>query len=248
VVSYYYEEDTSNYPGRTDLDKSVLNDHWVSQPPRKDDFKFKASAKNIYEENLFECEDGRFELDVLMSRSIRLKEILMKVEEEVRNGFQEKKNEPRPVEDYLGVIDCVVLTTLYGEEGKEIIKLLAQYPIAVIPVLVSTLTKKEMELATIKKDNFAEKWNQVVLENTQKSMDHRSMLSAGNELKPSRISRSPSPSRDDAVNVGSNNSNHNNSLSVKDKNSAFASLKRSSDIIGNENDDREQAMKKKNKK
>lgn len=32
--SYYYEEDSSHYTGRTDQDKSVLNDHWVSEPPR----------------------------------------------------------------------------------------------------------------------------------------------------------------------------------------------------------------------
>jgi histone deacetylase complex regulatory component SIN3 len=51
---------------------------------RNEDFKFKASNKNVFEENLFECEDGRFELDLLLSRSSMLKKSLAKLEEHIK--------------------------------------------------------------------------------------------------------------------------------------------------------------------
>ena len=40
----------------------VLNDRLVSIPTGSEDFSFKSTRKNIYEENLFKCEDERFEL------------------------------------------------------------------------------------------------------------------------------------------------------------------------------------------
>jgi histone deacetylase complex regulatory component SIN3 len=49
-------------------------------------FKFKSSSKNVYEENLFECEDGRFELDVLLARSVRLKETLTELLESLKHS------------------------------------------------------------------------------------------------------------------------------------------------------------------
>jgi hypothetical protein len=48
------------------------------------------------------------------------------------------------------VIDNVVLVNLYGEEGKEVLNLLSQSPLAVIPILVNMLTRKEAEVDSTK--------------------------------------------------------------------------------------------------
>jgi hypothetical protein len=52
--------------GRTPLCDNVLNDVCVSIPTGSEDFSFKSTRKNIYEENLFKCEDERFELDMVV--------------------------------------------------------------------------------------------------------------------------------------------------------------------------------------
>jgi paired amphipathic helix protein Sin3a len=52
--------------GRSDLDQNVLNDVWVSQPVGSEETNsFKHVRKNVYEEELFKCEDERFELDMI---------------------------------------------------------------------------------------------------------------------------------------------------------------------------------------
>ena len=45
--------------GRTTLSDNVLNDKCISIPTGSEDFSFKSTRKNIYEENLFKCEDER---------------------------------------------------------------------------------------------------------------------------------------------------------------------------------------------
>jgi hypothetical protein len=44
------------------LRSSVLNDVWVSVPTGSEDFSFKVTRKNTYEEALFKCEDERYEV------------------------------------------------------------------------------------------------------------------------------------------------------------------------------------------
>ncbi len=46
----------------TPLAEEVLNDRVISLPTGSEDFSFKSTRKNIYEENLFKCEDERFEV------------------------------------------------------------------------------------------------------------------------------------------------------------------------------------------
>lgn len=48
--------------GRTPLCDEVLNDYFISIPIGSEDYSFKATRKNVYEENLFKCEDERFEV------------------------------------------------------------------------------------------------------------------------------------------------------------------------------------------
>lgn len=55
--------------GRTPLCEAVLNNTVISFQTGSEDFSFKATRKNIYEENLFKCEDERFELDMLIENN-----------------------------------------------------------------------------------------------------------------------------------------------------------------------------------
>lgn len=53
----------------------------------------------MYEENLFECEDGRFELDVLLARSVRVKETLQELLERLEQEPGQEQDEAMQAED-----------------------------------------------------------------------------------------------------------------------------------------------------
>jgi paired amphipathic helix protein Sin3a len=83
-----------NYPQpicseRTELGRSVLNDTWVSVPTGSEDFTFKNSRKNQYEEMLFKCEDDRFELDLV----IELNSSAMRALEAIQRNISKMKKE-----------------------------------------------------------------------------------------------------------------------------------------------------------
>lgn len=64
VPEEYHESDAS---GRSDAEREMLNDEWVSVPTgSEDDFAFKNMRKNQYEEVLFRCEDEQYEVDRLI--------------------------------------------------------------------------------------------------------------------------------------------------------------------------------------
>jgi hypothetical protein len=63
---------------------------------------------------------------------------------------QRPANESNPgavnIEDSLGVIGVDVICTLYGDEGREVLRMLLQFPQAVIPTILAMLARKEAEV------------------------------------------------------------------------------------------------------
>jgi paired amphipathic helix protein Sin3a len=174
VYSYYFEEDDEEsniFSGQTPEDKKVLNNNWVSQPPRRDDYRFKASPKNIYEENLFECEDGRYEMDLLVEKNLGLKQNLIKLENDWKNKTLYERR-ATPLGDLIGYTHLDHFRTLYGPDAEEYLKLLVTHPSVVIPIVVALLNRKEVEINE-KKVIFTEKWKVICAENSLKSLDHR---------------------------------------------------------------------------
>ena len=52
--------------GRSQLNKEVLNDTWVSFPSWSEDSQFVTSRKTQYEEFIYRTEDERFEFDIVL--------------------------------------------------------------------------------------------------------------------------------------------------------------------------------------
>jgi len=168
AVSYYYDDGANNtYSGRTQLEKDILNYNWVSQPPPSDekDPTFYSSPKNIYEEKLFECEDGRFELDILIGRYTVLKGLLQSLKLDLDAGKTVSS-----VEQYLGVLSSLSVQTLYGYEGDTVFTFLCDFPKKVIPLIIDVLDRKLEEIQVAKKV-FDGQWAQIVNENYKKSLD-----------------------------------------------------------------------------
>lgn len=55
---------------------SVLNNSVISTSIGSEDVSFKATRRNTYEENLFKCEDDRYELDMLIETNASLMRVL----------------------------------------------------------------------------------------------------------------------------------------------------------------------------
>jgi len=160
-------------------------------------------VKNQYEENLFECEDGRFELDLLMERTKELKQNLVKLESEWKNLGPEKRSE-QTVDEVVGILSLSYLQRFYGDEGVEVLKLLHLHPLAVIPTILTMLQRKEEEMNTVK-PTFTQKWSEVVAENLPKSSDY----SAFNALNSQEVNSGKSKYKETNSNNNGNNNNNN---------------------------------------
>ena len=53
--------------GRDSKLRTEINDRWVSVASGSEDFSFKVTRKNMYEEQLCKCEDERFEYDMAIN-------------------------------------------------------------------------------------------------------------------------------------------------------------------------------------
>ena len=72
--------------GRLDLDLGVLNDVWVSQPVGSEENSFTHVRKSFYEEEIFKCEDERFELDMIVDANSATIAILELINAEIQRS------------------------------------------------------------------------------------------------------------------------------------------------------------------
>lgn len=181
----------SSYPNppcssRSELEKSVCNDAWVSVPTGSEDFSFKNMRKNQYEEALFKCEDERFEIDMIIDANactIRILEPLAKEIACLRQKQQEldhfQENGDSPVEQWqyrldrrtLGAIHLNSISRVYGDSGVDILEVLRKHPAGAIPVILERLKQKDGEWRRARKE-LNKQWKDTNEKNFHKSLDH----------------------------------------------------------------------------
>jgi len=158
--------------GRTPLCDTVLNNRCISIPTGSEDFSFKATRKNQYEENLFKCEDERFELDMLIENNasaIRVLEPIQKRIEEM--SPQEASHFTLPKS--LDILHIRAIARLYGDHGYQIIDLLNKNPTVAIPIVLARLRQKDEEWRRVRV-GMRDQWRKIAAQNYNKSLDHRS--------------------------------------------------------------------------
>ncbi|KAL3663908.1 hypothetical protein V7S43_010797 [Phytophthora oleae] len=166
---------------RSELEKQVCNDSWVSVPTGSEDFSFKSMRKNQYEEALFKCEDERFEIDMVIEANASTISILEPLAHEIE--VLKKTTESRGDDDKMWnyVVDkgtfrvthLNAITRIYGESGSQILELLRKYPAGVIPVILKRLKQKDEEWRRARED-LNRQWKEVNEKNYHKSLDHSS--------------------------------------------------------------------------
>eukprot|EP00177_Eucheuma_denticulatum_P001932 GFKZ01003446.1.p1 GENE.GFKZ01003446.1~~GFKZ01003446.1.p1 ORF type:complete len:1910 (+),score=287.86 GFKZ01003446.1:187-5916(+) len=162
--------------GRAGIDKKTLNDHWVSVTSGSEDYSFKFMRKNGHEDNLFRCEDDRYELDMLIETNAstiqRLEAIVLTISK--LPNSEKKRHALAP--GALSAINFSTIQRIYGDtHGPEVISQLRLNPSQTAPVVIKRLQGKDVHWRQARHE-MNKLWRDVGEKNFHKSMDHRSAL------------------------------------------------------------------------
>ena len=158
--------------GRTELCEQVLNDSCISIPTGSEDFSFKATRKNVYEEQLFKVEDERFELDMIIENNAAVIRVLEPLVESVQNMSGEQARQLQ-LNENLDILHLRSISRIYGDNGYEMVELLKSCPALAAKVILERLHQKDEEWRRVRQE-MKNVWRKISEHNYQRSLDHRS--------------------------------------------------------------------------
>lgn len=174
--------------GRTALCKEVLNDTWVSFPSWSEDSTFVTSRKTQFEENIYRCEDERFELDVVLEANLATIRVLEAVQKKLSRMSSEDAAKFR-LDNCLGgtseVIHRKAIQRIYGEKSPDIIDGLKKNPVVAVPLVLRRLKAKDEEWREAQK-GFNKIWREQNEKYYLKSLDHQGINFKQNDVKAIR--------------------------------------------------------------
>ncbi|XP_020679782.2 paired amphipathic helix protein Sin3-like 5 isoform X2 [Dendrobium catenatum] len=128
---------------RTELDKSVLNDVWVSV---RSGTSSSPSRKSQYEESLFKCEDDRYELDMLVELANTTVEKVQNLIKKMQDDNDINKLEsPFRIEDHLTARNLNCIERVYGDNGLDVMDALKNNASVALPLILDRLKQKQEE-------------------------------------------------------------------------------------------------------
>ncbi|KAI3856953.1 hypothetical protein MKW92_041951 [Papaver armeniacum] len=167
--SYQLSTERNLATGRTELGVAVLNDTLVSveSTPAGDAYHFE---KNVYEKNLFKCEDDICERDrqfeLVKGTVERVEELLQKIVENTINP------ESIRLEDHFKVLHLGCIKRLYGESWLGVVDALRKDAKSVLPGILAQLQKKLKEVTSRLSVTYKKKMKAVYLKNFRKSLHY----------------------------------------------------------------------------
>ncbi|KAI3863594.1 hypothetical protein MKX03_031645 [Papaver bracteatum] len=171
--SYQLSSERILASGRTELGVEVLNDSWVSvENTLTGGDTYHHFKKNVYEKNLFKCEDDRCERDrqfeLVQGAIERVEEFLQKIEENTVNL------ETIRLEDHFKVLHLGCIKRLYGESWQDVVDALRKDAKSVLLGILIQLQKKLEEVASRLSLTYKKKMDAVYSKNFRKSLDYGS--------------------------------------------------------------------------
>eukprot|EP00547_Thalassionema_nitzschioides_P004047 CAMPEP_0194206976 /NCGR_PEP_ID=MMETSP0156-20130528/5864_1 /TAXON_ID=33649 /ORGANISM="Thalassionema nitzschioides, Strain L26-B" /LENGTH=1392 /DNA_ID=CAMNT_0038933643 /DNA_START=271 /DNA_END=4449 /DNA_ORIENTATION=- len=210
---------------RSDEEKRVLNDLWVSLPKGSEEsYTFRHMRRNHCEEVLFRCEDERFEIDMAIDSNDSTLRRLEPIAEEIAQLSQGERlfseftgsDINRQTDEYgmgelrfqytfdpsiLGVIHRNSITRIYGDAGQEMLELIEKNPSVAIPTIVQRLEQKAIEWKATR-DRLNRHWKELAEMNYYKSLDHRSLTWRTTDKRATSTRTLVSEIKDRAANDG----------------------------------------------
>ena len=206
---------------RSDEEKKVLNDIWVSLPVGSEEsYTFRHMRRNTYEETLFRVEDERFEIDMVIDSNSATLRRLEPIAEEIASlarqeialvdapgrgpegtGIGGKRFRYTFDMSILGVIHRNSIARIYGDAGQEMLDLLVKNPTVAVPVVVERLRQKEKEWKAVR-ERLNRNWKKLAAENYYKSLDHRGLTWRTTDKRATSTRTLSAEIRDRAANGG----------------------------------------------
>ncbi|KAI3959340.1 hypothetical protein MKW98_018930 [Papaver atlanticum] len=175
--NYKLSTETALASGRTKLGKAVLNDTWVSESTSiGDKYDFK---KNVYQENLFTCEDQRCEYD----RKFHLVKGTTKCVQRLKRKIEENKVNPNSIriEDHFKVLQLRKIRRVWSKSetgrvkrlcsksNKDLVDEIRKNAIPVLNRILTLLEEKKVRAQT-RISNLLEKMREIYSKNHKKSL------------------------------------------------------------------------------
>ncbi len=161
--------------GRSSLEKVTLNTAWVSVTQGSEEYSAKFMRKNSYEDNLYRCEDDRYELDMVIETNAAT---IMQLEP-IALTMTKLPSEIKPmhalVEGALNRIHYNAIQRIYGEQGQEVVMQVKLNPSVTIPVVLARLKEKDLHWRRARNE-MNRIWRDVGEKNYYKGVDHRSTV------------------------------------------------------------------------
>ncbi|KAI3959338.1 hypothetical protein MKW98_018928 [Papaver atlanticum] len=134
--------------GRTELGVAVLNDTLVSAESITtggDTYHF---GKNVYEKNLFKCEDDSCTYELVKGTYEHVEELLQKIADNTANL------EGMRLEDHFKVLHLGCIKRLYNESWQDVVDALRREAKSVLPGILAQLQKKLKEVTNFKRSLY----------------------------------------------------------------------------------------------
>ncbi|CDF33229.1 unnamed protein product [Chondrus crispus] len=160
--------------GRSVMERRTLNDAWVSGTSGSEDYSFKFMRKNQNEDNLFRCEDDRYELDMVIATNASTIQKLQTIVGSMSRLPQAEKKRHQLAEGALSPINFSAIQRIYGEKGAEVVEEVKLNPAQAAPFVVERLRSKNTEWIRARHE-MNRAWREVGERNYHRSLDHRSV-------------------------------------------------------------------------
>lgn len=160
--------------GRTELCNQVLNDVYVSCPSWSEDSS-SVIKKLGAEEQIFRCEDDRFQYDIVISNFEYVIESLTFINEALTNAAQEEITQ-RFIDSVFATFSesmlRIAINRLYTSTADAVLDGIKKSPQVVIPIVLSRLKTKADEWRR-GKERLSKSWNETNQKFYLKSLDHQ---------------------------------------------------------------------------
>eukprot|EP00178_Gracilaria_changii_P028053 TRINITY_DN949_c3_g1_i1.p1 TRINITY_DN949_c3_g1~~TRINITY_DN949_c3_g1_i1.p1 ORF type:complete len:1871 (-),score=307.17 TRINITY_DN949_c3_g1_i1:6806-12316(-) len=161
------------YTGRSMHERRTLNDLWINVTRGSEDYSFKFMRKNQSEDNLFRCEDDRYELDLVIETNAATIMKLETIEATISTLQEGDKKRHALAPNALSPIHFNAIQRIYGESGPEVISQVKLNPFLAVPVVLKRLKEKDISWRRARME-MNRVWREVGERNFHRSLDHRS--------------------------------------------------------------------------